>query len=363
MEAKPSPRSRLRSLFRYCAPRIALSVIPFVLAFSAGETFARYKCKAWPFERKMRMPDFLTGKDATLRWRFSWGEDRNRLGLRNREIGPKEPNTFRILFLGDSLVWTGETTWGPLYTQMIEGCLNEKLGATGRRIEVINAGVPGYTTYQELEFLKIYGLDMAPDVVILGFVLNDVYCKYLQKPTDERILDWDPSLRLCRFDTRSFPGILFARSYLSHEAAFALELLCKRVKRGHPAYPFEKRDDFFLAWKEYGWAPTGSLIAEMKGILRGRNIRMLAVVFPASDQMDDAYRDRDIRYVLYPQGRIAEIFNDNRIPFLDLTQAVYENGGLDLFQDCLHLSPKGNDVVTVEIVRFLMENQSNWFTR
>src|SRR5215831_13184093 len=29
--------------------------------------------------------------------------------------------------------------------------------------EVINAGIPGYTTYQELEFLKIYGLYMEPD--------------------------------------------------------------------------------------------------------------------------------------------------------------------------------------------------------
>jgi hypothetical protein len=34
----------------------------------------------------------------------------------------------------------------------------------GKSIEVINAGIPGYTTYQELEFLKVYGLDMKPDL-------------------------------------------------------------------------------------------------------------------------------------------------------------------------------------------------------
>jgi hypothetical protein len=44
---------------------------------------------------------------------------------------------------------------------------------------MINAGIPGYTTYQEFEFLKIYGLDMEPDVVVLGLVFNDGYDKYL----------------------------------------------------------------------------------------------------------------------------------------------------------------------------------------
>ncbi len=54
--------------------------------------------------------------------------------------------------------------------------------------EIVNAGIPGYTTYQELEFLKIYGLEMNPDMVILGFVFNDVYYKYLHKP--EKIDFW-----------------------------------------------------------------------------------------------------------------------------------------------------------------------------
>jgi hypothetical protein len=46
---------------------------------------------------------------------------------------------------------------------------------------VINAGMPGYTTYQELEFLKLYGLEMEPDLVVLGFVFNDVVANELEK--------------------------------------------------------------------------------------------------------------------------------------------------------------------------------------
>jgi hypothetical protein len=52
--------------------------------------------------------------------------------------------------------------------------------------------VPGYTTYQELEFLKIYGLDMKPDLVILGFVFNDLFYPYLHRPTKHGLLSDDP---------------------------------------------------------------------------------------------------------------------------------------------------------------------------
>jgi hypothetical protein len=41
-------------------------------------------------------------------------------------------------------------------------------------LEVINAGIPGYTTYQEFEFLKIYALDMEPDVVVLQRCLLEI---------------------------------------------------------------------------------------------------------------------------------------------------------------------------------------------
>jgi hypothetical protein len=135
------------------------------------EFAVRIKFRAWPFERRVELPSWCTEKDRNLRWRFSPKDGRNSLGLRSAEIGPKEK--FRILFLGDSVLW------GIGYhTKVIEDNLN---------VEVINAGVPGYTTYQELEFLKAYGLDMNPDLVIIGFALNDVYYPYLSERTSDKL--------------------------------------------------------------------------------------------------------------------------------------------------------------------------------
>jgi len=85
--------------------------------------------------------------------------------LLNREVGPKEPGSYRILFLGDSLIAMGDTSSGELFTQVLERGLDARSADPPNSVEVINAGVPGYTTYQELEFLKIHGLDMRPDMV------------------------------------------------------------------------------------------------------------------------------------------------------------------------------------------------------
>ena len=41
-------------------------------------------------------------------------------------------------------------------------------------VDVLNAGIPGYTNWQELVFLKKYGLKFRPDLVGVQFCLNDL---------------------------------------------------------------------------------------------------------------------------------------------------------------------------------------------
>ncbi|MGB3509482.1 MAG: hypothetical protein WBA93_09590 [Microcoleaceae cyanobacterium] len=53
------------------------------------------------------------------------------------------------MILGDSLVWSGEKSSGKLYTEVLDRNFNN-LGLTEKKIEVINGGIPGYTTCQEL---------------------------------------------------------------------------------------------------------------------------------------------------------------------------------------------------------------------
>jgi lysophospholipase L1-like esterase len=333
-----------------------LALLGFSICFMLllGELLIRYLIPAWPFATAYYAPDYLTARDKPLRWRFSASDGRNSLGLRNREVGLKQTGTSRILFLGDSLIWSGETSSGELYTEVLERRLNARSLKNPNSFEVINAGIPGYTTYQEFEFLKIYGLDMEPDLVILGFVFNDVYYKYLHRPTSQQLLGREPAAHLFHFNPDAFPGLLFARSHLAHQVVNTGEVIWKRIL-GRPVFPFERRGDFYLAWKDYGWGHARALIGKMRTLLREKGVSLVVLVFPVSDQVNERYRKLDEAYVLYPQRKIREICDDYGIPMLDLTEVFYREGGITLFRDYLHLNAKGNDVVANELEKYLMD--------
>lgn len=332
---------------------LVLIVSSVCLTLISCELVIRYTNQAPPFENALYVPSYLTERDLSLRWRFSPTDGRNSLGLRNRELSPKKTGTYRILFLGDSLIWSGETSSGQLYTEVLEDRLNSRFSNRDNLFEVINAGIPGYTTYQELEFLRIYGIDMEPDLVILGFVFNDLYYKYLHKPSKKKLLGPDPTIHLNRFNPDAFPASLFARSYLAHDVVWRSERIWKRLRQS-PAFPFEQKKDFFLAWKDYGWNRARKLIGEMRTLLAERGSSLVILVFPVSDQVNDQYRAIDEAYVLYPQAKIREIGDEYAIPMLNLTESIYKNGGITLFRDYLHMNAKGNDIVANELEKYLV---------
>src|SRR5205823_1433580 len=75
----------------------------------------------------------------------------NALGLRERDLSvAKRPGTIRILCLGDSFTF-GMTPLDQSWPKILERRLQRRF--PGRSLEVINAGVPRYSTYQELAWL------------------------------------------------------------------------------------------------------------------------------------------------------------------------------------------------------------------
>src|SRR5262245_17623613 len=96
----------------------------------------------------------------------------NSLGYRNREIGPKQGE--RILFLGDSITLGLAVNEPFTFVRLVEGMARRD----GRSWETINAGVNGLGTNGELAVLNETGLSVSPDVVVLGFYLND----FLESP-------------------------------------------------------------------------------------------------------------------------------------------------------------------------------------
>ncbi|MBE8233639.1 MAG: SGNH/GDSL hydrolase family protein [Endozoicomonadaceae bacterium] len=96
--------------------------------------------------------------------------DTNSQGLRGPEIAPKTNDKFRILSLGESSTYGTKVKFEETYSKILE----KTLGAMqGKPVEVINAGVPGYSMFQGLTFLHLHGLDLNPDMVLIYFGFND----------------------------------------------------------------------------------------------------------------------------------------------------------------------------------------------
>ncbi len=96
----------------------------------------------------------------------------NSLGFHDHEFDRgKSAGIKRIMALGDSTTF-GRTSLEESYPEQLEQILNRD----GKKYLVINAGFGGYSTRNEMNFLKYYGMDVKPDTVILGFFTgNDIF--------------------------------------------------------------------------------------------------------------------------------------------------------------------------------------------
>jgi hypothetical protein len=95
----------------------------------------------------------------------------NEIGLRDAAIGPKLPNELRILVLGDSVTLGWGVAEEDTYCRRLESALATRLR---QPVRVINSGVGGYNTDQELAFFRRHAKRLKPDLVLLLYVRNDV---------------------------------------------------------------------------------------------------------------------------------------------------------------------------------------------
>jgi hypothetical protein len=101
----------------------------------------------------------------------------NSEGLRDREhTKAKPPNTLRVAVLGDSFTEAIHVPVEQTFWSKLERKLGNCQAVKGRKnVEVINFGVQGYGTAQELIMLRKKVWDYSPDIVILAFFIgNDV---------------------------------------------------------------------------------------------------------------------------------------------------------------------------------------------
>jgi lysophospholipase L1-like esterase len=168
-------------------------VVVAELALRIVEADLYYKNQFFPINRDIDLPDVYE-KDSKLFWRFRRDfvtESKmfhylsyriNSDGMRGPEI-KQQKTGYRIIALGNSCTFGWGMPYENTWVFQLQQMLNQRV--PNSNVEVINAGVPGYSSHQGKIFFAEELLGLRPDMVLIMFGWND-HWKAGQGITDAR---------------------------------------------------------------------------------------------------------------------------------------------------------------------------------
>lgn len=103
----------------------------------------------------------------------TWGHlsKNNKWGFREKDFTPSLADHFTILVLGDSLTWGAGLDEKQRYSNLLETYLQSEY--PNIKIAVLNFGLTGGPTTKERDILRSFYKAIKPDLIIVGFCLND----------------------------------------------------------------------------------------------------------------------------------------------------------------------------------------------
>ncbi len=287
--------------------------------------------------------------DPVLGYRLNYEREHfSSRSIRHGEIEvPKPEDLFRILYLGDSIPWDRDG-----FVKITRDIL-EKRG----RFEVINASVPGYTSYQEVLFYRRYLKETTPDLVVWAYCLNDNH-RFLHRFDENARMLWTQEAERT-LEAGGLWGSVASRSYLLTRLRLGVHYeIRQRRSKTKSRFPWESTVDFNIAWKDGPWLDYESYLLDLKALLKEHNGRLAVLVFPIETQLMYGHDEEDLAYVLKPQRKLLALCEKHEVPCLDLYPAFSAEAsrGKRLFRDGIHLNAEGHRCVTRQTLRFLVEN-------
>lgn len=218
----------------------------------------------------------------------------------------KQDGTFRILVLGDSFMEALQVPFERSFPQLLEKRLQ---ALTHRSVEVINAGVAGWGTDEEVIYLARYGLRLSPDLILVGMTLhNDLYDNLEQ---NFHVLDGDQLVEKPVEDLGNLPYKFWqVKAYLgSHSHLYQLLRTWWHAKEmDQQGRELNAQVAQLLVKKptrtiERGWRVTFSLFQKLQKLGEEGGARCVVFLIPLALQIDDDRLSRFLRdYGLAPDA-------------------------------------------------------------
>jgi hypothetical protein len=197
---------------------------------------------------------------------------RNAQGYRDRERAVAKPaGVRRVVSLGDSFAWGASVEYEDAYPTRLERGLNRRRGEPW---EVVNLALPGMNTVDQAAQLASQGMAYGPDLVLLGYVLND--SEDAGAAEARRAADWAEARR------RPEPGLLDGSALyrLVHGRLWATRENRRRLA-GYRS---------MFADSAPGWQASRRALLAMGDLCRARHVPFVVAIFPLfGNPLDGGY--------------------------------------------------------------------------
>lgn len=262
------------------------------------------------------------------------------LGMRgpNRTVA-KPAGVKRVLVVGDSVAYGIGVGADQTFSAVLE-----KILATYHPdvpVEVLNSGVAGYNTTQELAFLEQRGFALEPDAIVLAYCPNDVLVTPIVFKDGDRMRFFCPDREIGGFDPLWLERSSLLRLYVAATQGKGLG-----DETGRPQ-----------------GVDHDSAYASLRRLVRSardRDIPVLTVMFPLLAWEFDQYESSARRV----HDDVARVLAEERAPRIDLLGEWREIGAKNLRSlelkggDPLHPNARGHEDVARRIYAHLLA--SDW---
>jgi len=286
-------------------------------------------------------------------------------GLRDRAYDiPKPQGVPRILVVGDSVTFGLFVEREEVYTERLESLW----AANGPGVEVLNAGVNGYTPYTEWQYYREFLRRFQADLVIVAFCMNDIVNpalhwkaqkEYFRDIPAGAFVDFQEHRRLIEpmlYGIRPQWIEWFRGSALYRDLENRWDLWIRRALRYHktngrswPVYVADEMspDIRVLTDRESGaWQWLGSVYDDFRRDVEADGARFAVLVLPLAYQLNEGYP-------YLPQNAFAEYAAEKGILLLDPLPFFREHRSEKIFmgrhryheRDIWHLTPRGHELL------------------